>query len=284
MTHCLTWIWSLRVIVVASSHFAHKRMIFSLFRQVLRALLLGGMLVSMVGTMTHCTHMEATPDDADGLFKEAEEAFKDGRHLIAIERYRDLKNRFPYSNKSVEAELRIADAHFAMEGYIEAEGAYEVFKELHPSHPKMDYVQYQIAMSHYNQIPENSARDLTSALYAMDAFEEVWEKFPNSTYVEKSKEYHQEARKRLAEHENYVAAFYFDRRHYLSASYRYAALLQDYPNLGYEEEALFRLGHCYLNIRMFSNARDAFNRLINQFPKSSFRSESESLLNRMGKN
>ena len=237
----------------------------------------------MLSFFTHCSHTEVNKESPDALFAEAEEAFTDERYLIAIEKYRDLKNRFPYSSRAVDSELRIADAYFEQENFLEAESAYEIFKELHPAHSKIDYVQYRIALSYFNEIPSNSARDLSAAHKAIEEFQELEQAYPNSSYAPKAKENIIEARKRLAEHEVYVADFYFRRRHFLSASYRYAALLQEFPNLGYEEEALFRLGSSYYQTRMNANARDAFERLLKQFPESSWRGEATSLLAELNK-
>lgn len=233
--------------------------------------------------MTHCSHTEASRDNPDALFAEAEESFQDERYLIAIEKFRDIKNRFPYSTRAVDAELRIADCYFEQESYLESASSYEIFLELHPTHPKIDYVQYRVALSYFNQIPDNTARDLSAAYKAIDEFQTLVDKFPSSSFAEKGKEYIQEARKRLAEHENYVADFYFQRKHYLSASYRYAALLQDYPNFGYDEEALFRLGMSYFNTKMFGNARDTFNRLIKQFPGSPNSDRAQGMLEELPK-
>jgi outer membrane protein assembly factor BamD len=229
--------------------------------------------------LTQCAHQETKEEEsAEALYKDAEDSLKDEKYMIAIERYRDIKNRFPYSARATDAELRIADAYFAQESYIEAESAYEIFAELHPTHPKADYVLFRIALSYFNQIPDVSSRDLSAAFKAIEAFDKLISRFPNSEFVVKAKEHVVEARKRLAEHENYVADFYYQREHYLSASYRYTALLREFPNLGYDEEALFRLGQSYFNIRMYPNAKEVFTRLLAEFPNSSYKGSVESLL------
>jgi outer membrane protein assembly factor BamD len=239
-------------------------------------------LVVLLG-FTHCSSKEVNKDDPEALYADAEEAFKDEHYLIALEKYRDIKNRFPYSSKAVDAELRIADTYFEQESYLEAESSYEIFRELHPTHPKSDYVQYRIGLSYYDQIPGNTARDLSAAYKAIEGFNVLVEKYPSSTYVAKAKEYVLEARKKLAEHESYVADFYYQRQHYLSASYRYAALLHDYPSMGYDEEALYRLARCYYHTRMFVNAQDTIKRFISQFPGSSHKGELEGLMQDMSK-
>lgn len=244
-------------------------------KQIFAGFLVG--LAFLVG----CTSQEVNQDDPDAVFNDAEASFKDERYLIAIERYRDLKNRFPYHSRAVDAELRIADSYFAQESYMEAESSYEIFKELHPTYPKIDYVQYRIGLSYFNQIPSNSARDLSAAHRAIEAFQHLIEKYPRSEFVANSKQHILDSRAKLAEHENYVADFYFQRKHYLSASYRYSALLREFPGTGYDEEALFRLGQSYMNIKMYANARDALNRLLQKYPETQLQAEAKSLLEEM---
>lgn len=235
-------------------------------------------ILLLVG-LTRCSSTGPARDDADGQFAQAEEAFKDEHYLTAMEKFRDVKNRFPYSSRAVDAELRIADTHYAQENYLEAASAYEIFKELHPTHAKSDYVQFRIGMSYFQQIPENTARDLSAAHKAIESFGVVGSKFPSSSFVAEAKSKAEDAKRKLAEHESYVADFYFRRNHFLSASYRYSALLQQYPDLGYDEEALFRLGKCYAETKMHGDAKDALRRLLSKYPSTSFKGEAQSLLN-----
>ncbi len=228
-----------------------------------------------------CAHTSVNPDDPEALFKEAEKAFEDEQYISAIEKYRDIKNRFPYSARALDAELRIADTFFAQESFIEAESAYEVFKELHPTHPKIDYVYYMIGVSYFKQVPSDSSRDLSAAYRAIDSFEELKKRFPSSQYIKESDELIKQSKQKLAEYENYVADFYFQRQHYLSASYRYAALLQDYPNLGYDEEALYRLAKSYYYINMNENAKVAIKQFLEKYPSSQYKDELIALLDKI---
>lgn len=247
-------------------------------RQGFQRFAIGAFLAIFIGFIPACADKEVTGDDPESLYKAAEEHFQEEHYFMALEKFRDLKNRFPYHSRATDAELKIADTYFAQESYLEAASSYEIFKELHPTHPKSDYVQYRIALSYYNQIPENSARDLSAAYRAIESFETVIEKYPSSDYAAKAKEQIAAARGKLAEHENYVADFYYRKRHYLSATYRYSSLLRDFPKSVFEEEALIRLGRSYSNIRMYGNARDALNRLISQYPDSPYKSEALALL------
>lgn len=233
--------------------------------------------------ITGCATTSANPDDPEALYKEAEEALQDEHFLVALERYRDVKNRFPYSTRATDAELRIADTYFAQESFLEAESAYEIFRELHPTHPKSDYVQFRIGLAYFKQIPDHPGRDLSAAYRSIDAFNVLVDKFKSSSYVGEAKQRIAEARAKLAEYQSYVADFYYRRNHFLSASYRYAALLQEYGGMGYDEEALYRLGESYYHIRMFANARETLRRLLAKYPETEHKSSSQALLKELEK-
>jgi outer membrane protein assembly factor BamD len=260
-----------------------KTMQFSLLKTGLEAVGRLFAALGMVLLICQCVSQTVNPDDPDSLFAEAQRLLKDEQYLIAVEKLRDIKNRFPYSPRATDAELAIADAYFAQESFLEAESAYEIFRELHPSYPRSDFVQYQIGMSYFNLIPENSARDLSAAYRAIDAFNLLKQRFPDSKLAQEADGRIADSRKRLAEHESFVANFYYDRRHYLSASYRYAALLKDFSNVGYDEEALYRLGQCYYNIRQYDNAKDSLDKLMKQYPESGYVSSAKSLMEDINK-
>src|ERR1041385_5795724 len=90
---------------------------------------------------------------AEGSFALGEKYEKDERFEDAIAQFSNVKNKYPYSTLATASELKIADIHFKREDYAEAQASYQTFKELHPSHPKIDYVTYQLGMSYFHQLP-----------------------------------------------------------------------------------------------------------------------------------
>ncbi len=228
-----------------------------------------------------CSQKEVNPNDSEALFKDAEESFEDGRYTVAIEKYRDIKNRFPYSSRAVDAEIRIADAYFDQESFIESASSYEIFQELHPSHPKSDYVLFRIGLSYYNQVPSDSARDLSAAHKALEIFAQFRQRYPSSKYGDEAKVCMGEIRKKMADYENNIADFYFRKNHYLSASIRYAALLKDFPDSDFAERALFRLAKSYHSIREYGKAADALRHYLNKYSTGSYLLEAKSLLDEL---
>jgi outer membrane protein assembly factor BamD len=199
-----------------------------------------GILTLFPAVLIACSSGEkfdtSTPE---GAFKQAEEYEKDERYEESIAKYSDVKNKFPYSKLATAAELKVADVNYKREAYIEAQNAYQLFKEFHPKHPQSDYVTFRLAMSYYNQLPSSIDRDLTVAEKAILYFDEVIASYPRSAHVAEAKEKRTSALQMLAKKELYIAQFYSKRAMYDSALKRYEVILKKYPSLGLDAEALY---------------------------------------------
>src|SRR5512138_976342 len=66
-----------------------------------------------------------------------------------------IKTRFPYSKYAVLAELRLADAEFGAEQYLEAIDSYRLFIKFHPTHEMVanGYASFRIGEGYYKQLP-----------------------------------------------------------------------------------------------------------------------------------
>jgi outer membrane protein assembly factor BamD len=176
---------------------------------------------------------------AEGAYKLAEEYEKDERFEESVGKYTDVKNKFPYSRFATQAELKIADVQFKRESFIEAQYAYQTFKELHPKHPQIDYVTFRLGLSYFSQLPSTIDRDLSLADKAILYFDEVMTSYPGSQFATEAQAKKNEALKMLAEKEIYIAQFYFKKKQYGSALGRFEAVLKNYSNVdGFSPPAL----------------------------------------------
>lgn len=180
------------------------------------------------------SHDLKTPE---GLYADGKEAADAGRYEYALNRFSEIRNKFPYSPLATEAELAVADTNYAQESYAESQLAYQNFRDLHPKHPKIDYVIYRTAMSYYNQLPETNDRDLTLANDAIYHFEELVKKFPMSQYTAEARQKKEELYSRLMQKELYIADFYFKQEKFGAALFRYEAALSKYPGFGFDPRA-----------------------------------------------
>ena len=193
-----------------------------------------GSLLTLVG----CSSTEKDANTAEGAFAIAEEYDHADRYEEAIRRYSEVKSKYPYSRFATQSELAIADVYFKQESFAEAQVAYKTFESLHPKHARIDYVVFRSALSYFNQLPPTVDRDLSLAKDAIQGFDDLVDRFPSSSHVAESKEKKMKTVRMLAEKEKYIADFYYKTEVYDSALGRYMDLLNQYPGMGYEVDAL----------------------------------------------
>jgi outer membrane protein assembly factor BamD len=180
-------------------------------------------------TLWNCSSAPIDESDPAALYKEAESDIESEHYQVAIDKLRAIKNKFPYSNYAVDAQLRIADVYFLQDSFIESAASYESFRDLHPKHPKTGYAMYKIAKSYFNDKPGNIARDMTSAKRALDAYRDFLKRFPTNKEAEEGAKDIVEIRNLLAEKELYIAEFYFKRDFFISAKPRFQKIMDLYP-------------------------------------------------------
>lgn len=220
------------------------------------------------------------PEDFEEL-PSAEELFKKGEAQIAeeddsfhwflsadygdsIETFQDIIDNYPYSEQAVMAQLAIADAYFKSEKYDEAVSYYKDFVELHPEHRQVPYAMFQSGMSYYKQ-SRDAQRDQTATREALAQFDRLLARFPHSQQAAEADKIWRELRTRLGEHTMGVADYYFNIDEYPSAAERYRELLNDYPGLGLDAEALYKLGVCYTRMNRGDEAQKIFQVILENY-------------------
>lgn len=198
-------------------------------------------LLLAAGILPGCAGKSTTPTDPTVLYNEALEDMKSDHYQMALDKLREVKNKFPYSKVAVDAQLKIADVYFAQEEWPESAAAYETFRDLHPRHERVSYAMYRAAKAYFNDIPDPIARDMTPAQKAVDAYNEFLREFPDSTEATLAKQDLEKAIEELADKELYIGDFYFKRDFYDSAKGRYQKILNLYPETEAATEARSKL-------------------------------------------
>ncbi|MFH1136248.1 MAG: outer membrane protein assembly factor BamD [Pseudomonadota bacterium] len=165
------------------------------------------------------------------------------RYSLAAETYQKLKDRYPYSNLAVMAELKIADAHYQNEAYIEAQAAYAEFQKLHPSNEAAPYTAYQEGMCYFMRMT-GFDRDQGPAEKAIETFARLQQTYPESKYAGMALSRMTEAQESIAHHEFYVGEFYYKNGEYQAALGRFLGLLKNYADTGYHAEAINYIRNC----------------------------------------
>ena len=187
-----------------------------------------------------------------------------------------IKSRFPYSKYAVLAELRLADAEFGAEQYLEAIDSYRLFIKFHPTHEMVanGYASFRIGEAYFKQLPgdfwmfpPSFEKDMSATEDAATELKSFLDKYPDSPYRERAKDIVIKVGKRLADHEWYVARYYWDRGKPMGTVLRLRRLLESYRGVGYDEEALWLLGRAYVAVAMPDRAKNTFKELVDKYPK-----------------
>jgi outer membrane protein assembly factor BamD len=212
------------------------------------------------------------------LFNHAEVLYKDKNYEDAIDAYEKLKNNFPKSDLAIEAETKICHAYFDDEKYLESAECYKDFKDLHPSYKNSEFMYYRLGLSYYLDNPKSIDRDQTNLGNAIASFSEFERLFPESKDLSDVQEKMRDARTRLAKKELLIAHFYFNRKEFKAAMYRYQQILADYPGMDLNEEAMYKLGYTYYRLGKPKKAHSVFTQFLQKYPVSKFLKDVEAML------
>ncbi len=237
-----------------------------------------------------CAHLDSSgtvefAPDAEGNYRLGLKSMEERRHLDAMQFFEHVRYRHPYSAVAALADLAIADNFFVQDKFAEAAESYKNFVKLHPNHPKVDYAEYRIALSHYKDIPmdlffipPSCEKDQGAVRGAASNFSEFLKKYPDSSYAAEAREKLKEVIERLVDHEMSVAKFYRRHDHYKSAAARYEVVMRDFPESVRAGEALVGLAESRCDAEQFEAARAAVERLRSEFSAAPEAAKAESLL------
>lgn len=188
-------------------------------------------VTTLVCTSSGCSWFggESIPPSAEYVAKDAMDEFNAGQYSTALKGFEILMDRFPFSQYSLMAELKIADCQFYLGQHHEAIAAYQEFEQNHPTNEAIPYTQFQIGMSYYKQLTTID-RDPSAALLAISTFSRLIRTYPTCPYVDEARARIIAAENFLANHELYVANFYIKTDKLKQAATRLEYLLDNFPD------------------------------------------------------
>jgi len=210
---------------------------------ILKGAIIVTLVISFCGGCSGLGKGNRPEKSAEELMNEGMSKFAKGYYEEAAERFQELKDRYPYSNLAIHAELRLADSLFKEENYEEAIQAYQEFESLHPRNKSIPYVIYQQGMCYFLRM-QAIDRDQTNSIKALHEFERLIRAFPHDQYSMKANDHIEKCLTNLAEHEFYVGYFYFRNGYYKAALKRFTYLLEQYPDRGPHEKARAYIAEC----------------------------------------
>ena len=216
-------------------------------------------------------------DPPDVIYGKAETMINKGSFEEAAKQYEEVDINHPYSQEARKAIVMAAFAYYKAGKYDDAISAADRYLTLHPGTTESDLAQNIIAMSYYVQILDPK-RDQTTARKALNAYEQLLQRYPNSRYAAEAENRVRILRDLLAASEMTVGRYYLRHNNYLAAINRFRVVVTDYQTTEQVEEALMRLTEAYMALGIVNEAETAAAVLGHNFPDSKWYNHAYTLL------
>ncbi|MBB3934369.1 outer membrane protein assembly factor BamD [Aureimonas phyllosphaerae] len=220
-------------------------------------------------------------EPADALYNQGLANLENGRLKEAAAKFEAIDRQHPYSEFARKALVMRAFASYRTGDYDEAVASARRYLSLYPGSEDAAYAQYIIGLSYYRQMPDVT-RDQTDTARAVQAMQEVVDRYPDSEYAEDARTKLRIARDQLAGKEMQVGRYYQERREYIAAINRFKNVVDTYPGTRHVEEALARLTETYYAMGLTQEAQASASVLGQNFPESEWYRDSYALLQSNG--
>ena len=199
--------------------------------------------------------------------------------IYAARKFNEAELLYPQSIWAPRAALMAAYAYFSQLYYADAIIELEKFLDKYKNHPRRDYAFYLLALSHYNQIVDET-RDLNEILKAKEYFNYIIKNYPNTEFALDSEFKLELIQEILASKEMYLARYYVDREKWIPAINRFKTVINDYETSIYVEEALHRLVELHYKLGLLDESKKYAALLGYNYQSSDWYEESYKILNK----
>ena len=215
------------------------------------------------------------PPDAQELYDRASKSMRSGDYQNSIRYYEILEARYPFSNQARQGQLDLIYVYYRNREPESVIDAARQFERENPTHPRVDYCLYMRGMALFSgergrfhrwfgidlsKRPPKDARD------SFSAFAELIRRFPDSRYAPDARQRMVFLRNRVAEHENHIASYYFDRGAYAAALSRANYALQVFDGAPSTPDTLRIMVESYRKLGLYDLADDAERVLTASYP------------------
>ena len=186
-------------------------------------------------------------------YNEGMDALEGGDVLFAAKKFNEAEILFPQSAWAPNAALMAAYSYYIQDYYGDAIAELIRFKKVYPYHESLDYVNYLLAISYYEQIVDEK-KDLQSLIKSKKYFELILNRYSDTEYAKDAEFKIDYINDILAAKEMYIGRFYFQKKKWIPAINRFRTVIDNYETTIYTEEALYRLVEIYYTLGLKSEA------------------------------
>ena len=205
--------------------------------------------------------------DPENLYKLAKFNFDQQNFELSINQFTEIKKLFPLSNEAIQSEIMIAFINYVQMDYDIAILNYKKIINKYPSHKDLDYVYYMIAMCNYEQL-QNEALDGYYNNLALNSFNQVIKRFPESKYAKDSRQKIILVKSNIAAKHMDIGRFYLNNKKYIAALNRFKVVVDEFSITKFTPEALHRMVEAYYEMGMYEESYNTAALLGYNYPNS----------------
>lgn len=203
----------------------------------------------------------------------------EGDPIYAAKKFNEAELLYPQSIWAPRAALMAAYSYFSYSYYSDAVLELEKFLDKYKNHPRRDYAYYLLALSHYDQIIDET-KDLNEILKAKKYFEIIIQEYPNTDFALDSEYKLELIQELLASKEMYLARYYVEKEKWIPAINRFKTVVKDYDSTIYVEEALHRLVELHYKMGLINESKKYAVLLGYNYQSSKWYEETYGILNK----
>ena len=232
-----------------------------------RKFLLLAACCSLLSCATSPEVEEQVEQAVDVLYQDALKTAIDGEPQDAAPKFEEVERQHPYSKLATRAQVLAAWSFYEANQYNRATASLDRFIELNPADPLVEYAYYLKALCFYEQIVDVE-RDAEMTRLALNAFEELVRRFPESNYARDSQLKIDLTKSHLAGKEMTVGRFYLKREQYVAALRRFDTVVENFSTSNQVPEALYRKAEAYLALGITDQLERVYEVAKYNYPNS----------------
>ena len=232
--------------------------------KILLFLLFSISIISCSKNAKETIEITSSPED---LYKIAMIELENKNYDIAQAKFKEIEYNYPLSNEAVQSQIMSAFIEYVKMNYQEAIFKFDKIIARYPSHKNIDYTYFMKAMCYYEQI-SNEYLDGNYNVKALESFNQVINRFPNSKYAKDSQQKIIFVKESIAAKHMDIGRFYLNQKKYLAAMKRYKIVIDDYSTSKFVPEALYRLVEIYYSLGLIEDAKKTASVIGYNYPES----------------
>jgi len=232
-------------------------------KKIFFATIIGATLAGCAGDSQKIVPQEPLADLYDAAYAE----FEDKDYDDAAEKFLVVETQYPASPWAADALIMAAYSQYLDDDFAGALLTTDRFMRFHPGHKDVAYVLYLRGMCYYRQVSD-VRREPGMSVYAMQAFQQLVDRFPRSPYTENAKNKIHILKNYIAGKVMYSARNDMKKENWAAAITKFQSIITDAQETVMPAEAMYRLTEAYTAIGLPEQANGYAEMLKLNFPDS----------------